>query len=110
MQRVARATVEYMNTQLKVYNSCVALKLEAIHNAGVTNKTTATAINLEKRVYYTLTFQTSPGNAVFQAVVEWLDAAVRMESDILRLTSYEKHAGCVEHIVHKKWCHCVGTW
>jgi len=98
-----------MNHQLTMYNSkCLTLQLAAVLNAGMTNSTTA--INSEKHIYYTLTLQTSPGNAVFQAVVEWLDVNVRMQSDILRLDSYKKHAGCIQHIVHKKWCYCVGTW
>ena len=108
VQSVARAVVEYINSQLKIYkNSCAALQLEAVLNAGVTNRTTA--VTAEKHVYYTLTLRTSPGNAVFQAAVEWLDGNVRMESDILRLNSYREHAGCVRHILHKKWCYCVRT-
>ena len=108
MQKVARATVEYINTQLMIYNnSCAKLQLETVLNAGVTNRTTA--IIAEKHVYYTLTFRTSPGNAVFQAAVEWLGVNVRTESEILRLNSYREQAGCVQHIVHKKWCYCVVT-
>ena len=108
VQRVARAVVEYINSQLKVYkNSCATLRLEAVLNAGVTNRTTA--VTAEKHVYYTLTLRTSPGDAVFQVAVEWLDGSVRMESDVLRLNSYKEHAGCVQNIVHKKWCYCAGA-
>ena len=108
VQRVARATVEYINTQLIVYNNtCATLQLEAVLNAGMTSK--MTAVTEEKHIYYTLTLRTSPGNAVFQAAVEWLNVSIRTESDILRLNSYKQHAGCVQHILHKKWCYCVGT-
>jgi len=108
VQRVARATVEYINTQLMVYkNLCAKLQLEAVLNAGMTDRTTA--ITVEKHVYYTLTFRTSPGNAVFQTAVEWLGVKVRTQSDILRLNSYREQAGCVQHILHKKWCYCVVT-
>ena len=105
---VARATVEYINTQLMIYNnSCATLQLEAVLNAGVTSR--RTAITAETHLNYTLTFRTSPGNAVFQAAVEWLGVNVRTQSDILRLNSYREQAGCVQHIVHKKWCYCVVT-
>jgi len=100
--------VEYINSQLSVYNkSCATLRLKAVLNAGVTNETTA--ITAEKHVYYTLTFTTTPGDAVFQAAVEWLGVQVRTDSDILRLNSYRQHAGCIHHILHQKWCYCVGT-
>ena len=88
-------------------NSCATLSLKAVLNAGMTNKTTA--VTAEQHVYYTLTFQTTPGDAVFQAAVEWLGLEVRTDSDILRLNSYRQQAGCIHHIVHKKWCYCVGT-
>ena len=103
---VARAAVEYINTQLMVYNNlCATLQLEAVLNAGVTNRTTA--ITADKHVYYTLTFRTSPGSIVFQAVVEWLGVEMRTASDILRLSRHQQHAGCVKHILHEKWCYCV---
>ena len=108
MQTVANATVEYMNNQLMVYNNtCATLRLKDVLNAGMTKKTTA--ITSEQRVYYTITFRTTPGVAVFQAAVEWLGVEVRTDGDVLRLNSYQPHAGCIHHIIHKKWCYCVGT-
>ena len=108
MQRAARAVVDYINAQLMVYNnSCATLQLDAVLNAGMTNRTAA--ITADKHVYYTLTLRSRPGNAVFQAIVEQLGGNMCTERDILRLNSYKEHAGCVEHILHKKWCYCVGT-
>ena len=106
--KVATATVEYMNSELKVYNdACATLRLKDVLNAGMTTKTAA--LTDEQHTYYALTFRTSPGDAVFQAAVEWLGVEVRMDSDILRLNAYRRHSGCIEHVVYKKWCYCVGT-
>jgi len=106
--KVAKATVEYMNSQLKVFNdTCATLRLKDVLNAGMTTKTAV--VTDEQQSYYTLTFRTSPGDAVFQGAVEWLGAQVRTDSDILRLNSYRLHAGCIEHVIYKKWCYCVGT-
>ena len=108
VKEVANATVEYLNTQLRIYNGkCATLRLTDVLDAGMTTKTTA--VTNEQHTYYALTFRTSPGDAVFQAAVEWLGEEVRTDSDILRLNAYQSHAGCVEHIIHKKWCYCVRT-
>ena len=97
-----------MNTQLRVYNGkCATLRLTEVLNAGMTTK--KAAVTDEESTYYALTFRTNPGDAVFQAAVEWLGVEVRTDSDILRLNEYQSHAGCIEHIIHKKWCYCVGT-
>jgi len=97
-----------MNGQLSLYNGkCATLKLQTVLNAGMTSKTAA--VTAQQHIYYTLTFQTTPADGVFQAAVEWLGVEVRTDSDILRLNAYRQHAGCIQHIVHKKWCYCVGT-
>jgi len=91
-----------------VYNGeCATLRLTDVLNAGMTTK--KAAVTDEENTYYALTFRTTPGDAVFQAAVEWLGVNVRTDSDILRLNEYQFHAGCIEHIIHKKWCYCVGT-
>jgi len=108
VRSVATATVEYINTQLSVYNNkCAPLRLRTVINAGMTTRTAA--VTAQQHIYYTLTFRTTPGNAVFQAAVESLGVEVRTDSDILRLNAYRQHAGCIQHIIHKKWCYCVGT-
>jgi len=108
VSKVAKATVDYMNSQLMVYKDrCAPLRLKDVLNAGMTKKTSA--VTAEHHVYYTLTFSTTPGQAVFQAAVEWLGVQVRTDSDILRLNEYRPHAGCIQHILHQKWCYCVGT-
>ena len=106
VRRVATATVEYINSQLSAYNKCATLRLKEVINAGMATKAAVTA---QQYVYYTLTFRTTPGDAVFQAAVESLGDEVRTDCDILRLNAYRQQAGCIHHIVHKKWCYCVGT-
>ena len=97
-----------MNSRLKVYNgTCATLRLKDILNAGMTTKTAA--LTDKQHTYYALTFKTTPGDAVFQAAVEWLGEEVRIDTDILRLNSYRPHSGCIEHLIYKKWCYCVGT-
>jgi len=107
--KVANATVEYINNQLRAYNGkCATLRLKDVLNAGMTTKTTDVT-GEQAHARYTLTFRTSPGGAVFQAAVEWLGVKVRTDSDILRLNEYRSHAGCIKHIIHKKWCYCLRT-
>jgi len=108
VQSVAKATVEYVNNQLSLYNdTCAKLRLTAVVNAGMTTKTTA--VTGEQNIYYTLTFRTTPGDGVFQAAVQWLGAEVHTDADVLRLNEYRSHSGCVQHILHQKWCYCRGT-
>jgi len=97
-----------MNKELRVYNGkCATMRLKAVLNAGMTMKTTA--VTAKEHIYYTLTFRTAPGDGVFQAAVQWLGENVHTDSDILRVNEYRSHSGCVRHIIHKKWCYCVGT-
>ena len=97
-----------MNTQLRVYKGkCATMRLTSILNAGMTTNTTA--LTDEQNTYYALTYITSPGDAVFQAAVEWLGAKVRTDSDVLRLNEFHHQAGCIQHIIHRKWCYCVRT-
>jgi len=106
VESVAKATVEYLNSQLTVYNNtCATLRLKAVLNAGMTKKTSA--MMGEEHVYYTLTFRTSPGDGVFQAAVQWLGVKVHTDTDILRLNEYRPHAGCIQHVLHQKWCYCL---
>jgi len=83
------------------------MRLTDVLNAAVT--TNMTAVTDEQSIHYALTFKTSPGGAVFQAAVEWLSVEVRTDSDVLRLDEFHTHAGCIKHIIHRKWCYCVGT-
>jgi hypothetical protein len=69
--------------------------------------------------FYTLTYQTTPGAGVFQAMVKYANddmnsgnnadswPTVDIHGDILRLNSYSKSSSCVHDVIHKKWCHCV---
>jgi hypothetical protein len=103
---VANKTVTSMNNQLQTsYKGlCSILRLQSIVEARVTNQTAAT----NRRIYYTLTFKTEPGEGLFQAMVERLKSGmVMILGDVLRLSPYAAHAGCINHIQHKKWCDCV---
>jgi len=106
---VAEAAVEYMNIELRVYNgTCATLRLKDVLNAGMTTQTAP--LTADQHIFYALTFRTTPGDGVFQAAVEWIAEDVRIDRDmILRLNAYRPHSGCIEHIVYKKWCYCVGT-
>ena len=102
--RIATATVQYINSALAVYGAtCSSLRLARGTEARITNNTSA----MTSSVFFTLTFQTQPGAGLFQAVVEPLagsDIAVR--GDILRINKYGGQAGCIQHVVHQKWCCC----
>jgi hypothetical protein len=101
---VARRTVDLMNSRLSVYNgSCSRLSLRSVDEARLTNQTSVT----NHQIFYTLTFRTEPGEGLFQAMVGRLpDGAIVIRADILRISPYAPYAGCIVHIVHKKWCHC----
>ena len=95
--------------------SCAILRVAHVIEARVTHQ--VAAVTGQQFAFYTLTYRTSPGDGVFQAMVKHVNASssnnrsatVEVHGDILRLNSYSRNSGCVHHIIHKKWCHCTGS-
>lgn len=98
--------------------SCATLRLVDIIEARNTRQ--QAAMTGLPKAFYTLTYRTSPGGGVFQAIVAHVNTnssssnsnsstTVEIHSDVLRLNSYAGNSGCVQHIVYKKWCHCESS-
>lgn len=93
--------VDYINNQLlKSYsNICVQYKLKAMKSFQVVDK------KLNK---YSIIFETSPNNAVFDALVDVSNDNERFEviGKVTRISLYGKTADCMLKYELKNYCYC----
>ncbi|XP_061195420.1 uncharacterized protein LOC133203670 [Saccostrea echinata] len=127
VQKIASYMIKNINSQLiEVSNKCAFLKLGKIKTAvkllpsekvlrfqesknDVINRFVKYGNRSKAQVNYQLTFSTVPGDAVFEATMQFdeVDHSYKMISDISRINAYGKQSVCID--VHKlrKFCFCT---
>lgn len=126
VQKVANNMIKEINIQLnEVSKRCAFLRLGKIKNAikllpsekvlrfeesknDVINRFVKYGDRSKAQVNYQLTFSTVPGNALFEATMQFdeRDDSYKMISDISRINEYGHQGDCID--VHKlrKFCYC----
>lgn len=126
VQKVANYMIKEINIQLdEVSKRCAFLRLGKIKNAikllpsekvlrfeesknDVINRFVKYGDRSKAQVNYQLTFSTVPGNALFEATMQFdeRDDSYKMISDISRINEYGHQGDCID--VHKlrKFCYC----
>lgn len=124
--KVSSYMLKEINRQLEVVsNKCAVLKLGKIVNAlkllpsekvlrfeqsknDVINRFVSYGLRSKAQVNYQVTFSTVPGDALFEATMQFdeRDDSYKMISDISRINEYGKQSTCID--VHKlrKFCFC----
>lgn len=126
VQKVANNMIKEINTQLNVVSKkCAFLRLGKIKTAikllpsekvlrfkesknDVINRFVKYGDRSKAQVNYQLTFSTVPGDALFEATMQFdeRDDSYKMISDISRINEYGRQSNCID--VHKlrKFCYC----
>lgn len=118
--------IKEINIQLnKVSKRCAFLRLGKIKNAikllpsekvlmfeerknNVINRFVKYGDRVNAQVNYQLTFSTVPGNALFEATMQFdeRDDSYKMVSDISRINEYGHQSDCVDDYNLRKFCFC----
>ncbi|XP_052676584.1 uncharacterized protein LOC128157947 [Crassostrea angulata] len=126
VQNVANNMIKEINIQLnKVFKRCAFLRLGKIKNAikllpsekvlrfeesenDVINRFVKYGDRVNAQVNYQLTFSTVPGNALFEATMQFdeSDDSYKMVSDISRINEYGHQSDCVDDYNLRKFCFC----
>jgi hypothetical protein len=124
--RTARAVVQMLNTRLKRDEGmCESLSLQEVQSAlkvipsdkvltfqqslnDVINRRVLYGDRVEAFVDYQLTVRTSPGDALFEATVRFVEGTDKytLVGDVSRINTYGNQSHCVDNHVIKKLCYC----
>ncbi|XP_025074094.1 uncharacterized protein LOC105427274 [Pogonomyrmex barbatus] len=94
-----------LNDMLSRYPSCALLNLKLIKDAKVWLDKTDGATLMD----YTVTIQTTPGDAIFEGTVRYKadDNSRKLAGSISRLNAYGTQSACVDEFNMRLYCYCL---
>ncbi|EFN74161.1 hypothetical protein EAG_14073 [Camponotus floridanus] len=97
--------VRELNDMLSGYPLCATLNLKLIKDAKIWSDNTDGA----KLLDYTVTIQTTPGDAIFEATVRYKadDNSRKLVGSISRLNAYGIQSACVDEFNIRLYCYCL---
>ncbi|XP_029676775.1 uncharacterized protein LOC115243716 isoform X1 [Formica exsecta] len=97
--------VRELNNMLSNYPLCATLNLKLIKDAKVWLDKTDGA----KLMDYTVTIQTTPGDAIFEGTVRYKadDNSRKLVGSVSRLNAYGTQSACVDEFNMRLYCYCL---
>ncbi|EFN87029.1 hypothetical protein EAI_05930 [Harpegnathos saltator] len=105
LQESVSFLVNELNDMLSKYPPCAILNLKDIKDAKLwLDKSDGTTL-----MDYTVTIQTTPGDAIFEGTVRYRteDNSRKLVGSVSRLNAYGKQSACVDEFNMRLYCYCL---
>lgn len=109
VRQAVKFLIEKLNNMVRDYPQCAKLKLKSVMDAKVwTDKSRLVKERAAPTVDYTITVQTHPGDAIFEASVRYRteDESQKLVGSVSRLNLYGKQSACVDDFKMRLYCYC----
>lgn len=105
LQESVSFLVSELNGMLSRYPPCASLRLKDIKDAKLWLDKTDGATLMD----YTVTIQTTPGDAIFEGTVRYRtdDSSRKLVGSVSRLNAYGKQSACIDEFNMRLYCYCL---